>query len=58
MTAFFLFDADRLVCERVFFDQLSIMRQLGLAHDPASVPGRLSLLLSHPVTIARALLRR
>ena len=57
MTAFFLFDGDRLTCERVYFDQLAIMRQLGLAHDTASLAGRLSTLVSHPVTIGRATLR-
>ena len=57
MTAFFLFEGDRLVCERVYFDQLTIMRQLGLAHDTTSLPGRLSTLVSHPVTIGRALLK-
>jgi len=30
MTAFFIFDGDRIVCERVYFDQLTIMRQLGI----------------------------
>jgi hypothetical protein len=54
MTAFFIFDGDRIVCERVYFDQLTIMRQLGLAHAPASLAGRASMLLSHPLTIARA----
>src|SRR5918999_3246225 len=34
MTAYFLFEDDRLVCERVYFDPLTIMRPLGLAHDP------------------------
>jgi steroid delta-isomerase-like uncharacterized protein len=29
--AFFLFDEDRLVCERVYFDSLTIMSQLGLS---------------------------
>jgi steroid delta-isomerase-like uncharacterized protein len=56
MSAFFIFDRDRIVCERVYFDQATILRQLGLAHDPGSVPGRLSLLAAHPLTIARALL--
>ena len=53
MTAYFLFEGDRLVCERVYFDQLTIMRQLGLAHELTSIAGRLSTLLSHPVTIGR-----
>ena len=57
MTAFFLFDGDRLVCERVYFDQLTIMRQLGLAHEPSSRAGRLSTLVSHPVTVGRTLLK-
>ena len=60
MTAFFLFepDTDELVCERVYFDQLSIMRQLGLAHDAQSPAGRLTTLISHPRTIGGALLKR
>jgi hypothetical protein len=57
MTAFFLFDDERLVCERVYFDQLSIMRQLGLAHESSSLAGRLSTLISHPLTIGRTLAR-
>jgi steroid delta-isomerase-like uncharacterized protein len=57
MTACFLFEGERLVCERVYFDQLTIMRQLGLAHEPTSVAGRLSMLLSHPVTIGRTMVK-
>ena len=34
MTAFFFFDGERISCERVYFDQVSILTQLGL------VPGR------------------
>jgi steroid delta-isomerase-like uncharacterized protein len=56
MSAFFIFDGEHIACERVYFDQATILRQLGLAHDPSSVAGRISLLLSHPVTIARSLL--
>ena len=32
------------------------MRQLGLAHEPTSLAGRVSMVASHPVTIARTLL--
>jgi steroid delta-isomerase-like uncharacterized protein len=56
MTAFFLFDGERLVGERVYFDQATILRQLGLARDPASLAGRLSILLNHPLTVAKAAL--
>jgi steroid delta-isomerase-like uncharacterized protein len=57
ITALFVFDGDRLVGERVYFDQTTILRQLGLAHDPTSLIGRLALVLNHPLTIARAALR-
>lgn len=57
MAAFFLFEEERLVCERVYFDTATILRQLGVAHDPASLAGRLTTLASHPLTIGRALLR-
>jgi steroid delta-isomerase-like uncharacterized protein len=31
MVAVFVFDGDRIVCERVYFDTATILRQLGLA---------------------------
>ena len=31
MVALFLFEQDRIVCERVYFDSATILRQLGLA---------------------------
>jgi len=58
MSAHFVFDGDQLVCERVYFDQLTIMRQLGLAHESTSLAGRATLLVSHPLTVGRALARR
>jgi steroid delta-isomerase-like uncharacterized protein len=58
MTAFFLFEQDRLVCERVYFDAATIMRQLGVAHDPLTLRGRVATVLNHPLTIGRALARR
>ncbi len=57
VTAFFVFDGELIVCERVYFDQLSILRQLGLAHDPSSPLGRASMLATHPLRIGRAVLR-
>jgi steroid delta-isomerase-like uncharacterized protein len=56
--AIFLFEEDRLVCERVYFDSGTILRQLGVAHDPASLRGRLAAVANHPVTIGRAVARR
>jgi len=56
--AMFVFEEDRLLCERVYFDQLTVLEQLGIARDPTSLTGRLETLISHPVTIGRALVRR
>jgi steroid delta-isomerase-like uncharacterized protein len=58
MTAFFLFEEDRLVCERVYFDASTILRQLGIAHDPTSTAGRVATVLNHPLTVGRALGRQ
>src|SRR5215203_548230 len=52
--AIFVFDDDRLVCERVYFDSGTVLRQLGIARDPVSVSGRVATVLNHPVTIGRA----
>ncbi len=56
--AIFVFEEDRLVCERVYFDQATMLRQLGIARDPLSIGGRLETLVGHPLTIGRGLLRR
>jgi steroid delta-isomerase-like uncharacterized protein len=56
--AVFVFEEDRLVCERVYFDPGKILRDIGVAHDPVSVRGRLATVVNHPVTIGRALARR
>ncbi len=56
--AIFVFEEDRLVCERVYFDRGTIMRQLGVARDPDSLGGRLTTVANHPLTVGRALTRR
>jgi steroid delta-isomerase-like uncharacterized protein len=56
--AMFLFEEDKLVCERVYFDQLTVLRQLGIARDPTTLTGRVETLIGHPLTIGRALVRR
>jgi steroid delta-isomerase-like uncharacterized protein len=60
MTAFFIFEegGDRIIAERVYFDQNTILQQLGVAHDPSSVAGRVTTALSHPVTIGGAVGKR
>jgi steroid delta-isomerase-like uncharacterized protein len=56
--ALFLFEEDRLVCERVYFDANTIMRQLGIARDPTSLGGRVLTVLNHPLTVGRAVARQ
>jgi steroid delta-isomerase-like uncharacterized protein len=47
----------RILCERVYFDASTILRQLGLATDPRSLRGRLETAVAHPLTVGGALLR-
>jgi steroid delta-isomerase-like uncharacterized protein len=53
----FVFEGDRLVCERMYFDLLTPLRQVGVAHDPTSWVGRAAIVLNHPLTVAGAVLR-
>ncbi len=56
--AMFLFEGDdNLVCERVYFDSATILRQLGIAHDPLTVRGRVATVLNHPLTVGGAVVR-
>jgi predicted ester cyclase len=57
MAVIFQFEGADMVCERVYFDLLTVLRQLGVARDPLSLAGRLTTLVNHPVTVASALLR-
>jgi steroid delta-isomerase-like uncharacterized protein len=56
--ALFMFDGDKLLCERVYFDQLTVLRQLGVARDPLSISGRVQTLVTHPLTIGRGVVRQ
>src|SRR6266480_1224328 len=56
--AVFVFDEERLVCERVYFDAATVLRQLGIAHDPLSLTGRVATVLNHPLTVGRAVVRQ
>jgi steroid delta-isomerase-like uncharacterized protein len=48
----------RLAGEKIYYDRASVLRQLGVFHEPQSLLGRLSTLLTHPITIARAFARK
>jgi steroid delta-isomerase-like uncharacterized protein len=55
----YAFDADdRLAGEKIYYDRGTVLRQLGVFHEPESALGQVSTLATHPVTIARALARK
>ena len=57
--AIFAFEpaGEGIVCERVYFDSATILRQLGIAHDPLTLKGRVATVVNHPLTVGRAVLR-
>jgi steroid delta-isomerase-like uncharacterized protein len=55
----YTFDADdRLAGEKIYYDRGTVLRQLGTFHEPQSVLGQISMLATHPTTIARAFARK
>jgi len=55
----YTFDADnRLAGEKIYYDRATVLRQVGVFHEPQSILGQVSTLATHPLTIARALARR
>lgn len=58
MCLIFVFDGNDMVSERLYFDMGTPLRQLGVADDPNSLRGKLTLLITHPVVILKALLRK
>ena len=51
-------DEDRLAGERIYYDRGSVLRQLGVFHEPRSILGQICIVVTHPITIARALIRK
>ncbi|HLV86782.1 MAG TPA: ester cyclase [Candidatus Sulfotelmatobacter sp.] len=49
---------DRLAGERIYYDRGTVLKQLGIFREPQSLTGRIAILATHPVTIARALGRK
>ena len=55
----YTFDAEnRLAGEKIYYDRGTVLRQLGVFYEPPSVLGQLSILATHPITIARAIARK
>jgi steroid delta-isomerase-like uncharacterized protein len=54
----YTFDAeDRLAGERIYYDRATVLRQLGVFHEPQTILGQIAALATHPATLARALAR-
>jgi steroid delta-isomerase-like uncharacterized protein len=51
-------EQDRLAGERIYYDRATVLRQLGVFHEPNGVRGRITTLLTHPITFAKALARQ
>jgi len=49
---------DRLAGERIYYDRGTVLRQLGVFHEPRSVSGQICILATHPITIFRACARK
>jgi steroid delta-isomerase-like uncharacterized protein len=55
----YTFDSEnRLAGEKIYYDRASVLRQLGVFHEPESWRGRLTIALTHPVTMARVVARK
>ncbi|HEX3106898.1 MAG TPA: ester cyclase [Terriglobales bacterium] len=55
----YTFDSgDRLSGEKIYYDRGTVLRQLGVFHEPQSILGQLFTLATHPITIARAMVRK
>jgi steroid delta-isomerase-like uncharacterized protein len=55
----YTFDTDdRLAGEKIYYDRGTVLRQLGVFHEPQTALGQIFILATHPVTMARAFVRR
>jgi steroid delta-isomerase-like uncharacterized protein len=55
----YTFDADdRLAGEKIYYDRGTVLRQMGVFHEPTSALGLISILATHPATIVRAVARK
>jgi steroid delta-isomerase-like uncharacterized protein len=59
LCAIFTFDDDdRLAGEKIYYDRATLLRQLGVFHEPNSAIGRIATVLMHPLTMAQVVGRK
>jgi steroid delta-isomerase-like uncharacterized protein len=51
-------DEDRLAGEKIYYDRATLLRQLGVLHEPDGAMGRIIGVLTHPVTMAQIVARK
>jgi steroid delta-isomerase-like uncharacterized protein len=51
-------DEDRLAGEKIYYDRATVLRQLGVFHEPEGALGRIATMLMHPLTILRIVGRK
>jgi hypothetical protein len=49
---------DRLAGEKIYYDRATLLRQLGVFHEPDCAVGRITTLLMNPLTMAQVVGRR
>jgi steroid delta-isomerase-like uncharacterized protein len=49
---------DRIAGERIYYDRMEVLKQIGLMHDPLTTYGRLMTGLTHPLTLTKAIGRK
>lgn len=59
LCAIYTFDSnDRLAGEKIYYDRGTVLRQLGVFHEPQSILRQIAILATHPITLARAYARK
>jgi steroid delta-isomerase-like uncharacterized protein len=51
-------DEERLAGEKIYYDRPTLLRQLGVFHEPDSAMGRITTVLTHPLTMAQIVRRK
>jgi steroid delta-isomerase-like uncharacterized protein len=46
-------DENQLAGEKIYYDRATVLRQLGLFHEPAGISGIIATVLTHPLTVAQ-----
>lgn len=50
-------DHERLAGEKIYYDRGTVLRQLGVFHEPDSATGRITTALAHPLTMVQIVAR-